>query len=114
MSQLLEQAHNHRLRGEYAEAEALYRQLLGEGDSPEACWGLGHTLMNEGDFDGCVEFFERALALAPDNALYVLDLAKFLAMLGEDARAKDLFNQVIAIGGDERCVSEARKQLAYY
>lgn len=114
MSQLLEQAHNHRLRGEYSEAEAIYRQLLAEGDCPAACWGLGHALMNEGDFDGCVEFFERAIALEPANALYVLDLAKFFAMLGEDDRAKRLFTEVVAVGGDERCVSEAKKQLAYY
>ncbi len=114
MSQLLEQAHAHRLRGEYAEAEALYRQVVAEGDNAAAYWGLGHTMMNEGDFDGCVEFFERAIALEPTNALYVLDLAKFFAMLGEDERAKQMFTRVLDIGGDEKYASEAKKQLLYY
>jgi tetratricopeptide (TPR) repeat protein len=115
MSDLLQQAHHHRLGGEYGEAEALYRRIMAEeGDCAEACWGLGHTLMNQGDFDACAEFFERATELEPANALYVLDLAKFLAMVGEDDRAKELYNRVVAIGGNEKCVSEAKKQLTYY
>jgi tetratricopeptide (TPR) repeat protein len=115
MTELLERAHNHRLSGEYPEAEALYRQILeAAGDCAEACWGLGHVLMNEGDFDSCTDFFGRAIDLDPANALYVLDLAKFLAMLGEEDQAKDLFNRVLTMGGNERYVSEAKKQLAYF
>jgi tetratricopeptide (TPR) repeat protein len=116
MSELLEQAHRHRLTGQYAEADALYRRVLEEdGACAEACWGLGHTVMNgEGDFDACAEFFRRALEIEPENALYVFDLARFLAMIGEDDQAKALFERVVAIGGNERYVSEAKKQLAYY
>lgn len=115
MSELLQQAHQCRLSGRYTEAEALYRRLVAEeGECAEACWGLGHTLMNEGDFDACVEFFQRAIDLDPDNALFVLDLAKLFAMLGEDERAKELFARVLAIGGNDKYVSEAKKQLTYY
>jgi tetratricopeptide (TPR) repeat protein len=115
MSESLEQAHRARLSGQYAEAAALYRQALAADRAcGEACWGLGHTLLNEGDFDACAEFFARALALEPDNALFLLDLAKFFAMLGEDDRAKALFERVVALGGNERYVSEAKKHLAYY
>jgi hypothetical protein len=35
-------------------------------------------------------------------------------MLGEDDQAKPLFERVVALGGNERYVSEAKKQLAYY
>jgi Flp pilus assembly protein TadD len=114
-SELLEQAHRHRLSGEYAEAAPLYRQALEvEGSCAEACWGLGHTLMNEGDFDACTEFFQRATDLEPENGLFLLDLAKFLAMIGEDDQAKELYERIVTLGGDERHVSEAKKQLRYY
>jgi tetratricopeptide (TPR) repeat protein len=115
-SDLLEQAHRHRLSGEYAEADALYRRILAEDQDgcAEACWGLGHTLMNMGDFDACPVFFQRAIDAEPDNSLFLLDLGKFLAMLGEDDQAKTLFERVVELGGNERYVSEAKKQLAYY
>ena len=114
-SDLLEQAHRYRLSGQYAEADALYRQILAEEDGcAEACWGLGHALMNLGDFDNCPLFFQRAIDTEPDNSLFLLDLGKFLCMLGEDDQAKPLFERVVALGGNERYVSEAKKQLAYY
>lgn len=114
MSDLLQQAHNHRTSGQYGQAEALYRALLEQDENcAEACWGLGHTLMNEGDFDACAEFFRRASELEPTNLLFLLDLAKFLTMLGEYEEARPLFIRIIEIGGNERIVSEAKKQLSY-
>jgi Flp pilus assembly protein TadD len=114
-SDLLEQAHQHRISGQYPEAAALYQQALDEdGACAEACWGLGHTLMNEGDFDTCTVYFQRATDLEPDNGLFLLDLARFLAMIGEDDQAKAMFERVVALGGEERYVSEAKKQLRYY
>ncbi|HEY3397142.1 MAG TPA: tetratricopeptide repeat protein [Armatimonadota bacterium] len=115
MTELLQEAHNHRLGGQYPEAEACYRQVLeADANCAEACWGLGHTLLGLGDFDGCTEFFQHAIDLEPTNALFILDLAKFLTMLGEYEQARPLFNQVIEMGANERFVSEAKKQLAYF
>jgi len=39
--------------------------------------------------------------------------AKFLTMLGEYAEARPMFMRIIEIGGNERIVSEAKKQLSY-
>ena len=115
MSDTLELAHGHRLRGEYEQAEAAYRQVLTcEPDNASACWGLAHTLMNEGDFDNCELYFNQALALEGDNCLFALDLGKFLTMLGEYERAKPFFEIVVEKSDNDRLVSEAKKQLSYF
>jgi Flp pilus assembly protein TadD len=115
MSDTLETAHGHRLRGEYEEAEAAYRQVLAaDPDNAAACWGLGHTLMNQGDFDGCGSLFMQAVELDSENSLYLLDLAKFLAMLGEYERARPFFEAVVEKADNERLISEAKKQLSYF
>lgn len=115
MSDNLEKAHSHRLNGQYQQAEALYRQILQEGaNNSEACWGLGHTLMNGGDFEGCVAYFEKAIELEGQNSRYLIDLAKFQTMMGEYEKAEVLFSRVIELGEDDQLVSEAKKQLSYF
>ena len=115
MSDLLEKAHSHRLAGEYEQAEAAYRQILTcDPSSAQACWGLAHALMNEGDFDGCEIYFAQAVELDADNTLFLLDLAKFLTMLGEYDRARPFFEKVVAESDNDRLVSEAKKQLSYF
>jgi len=115
MGDNLEKAHSHRIKGEYQQAETLYRRVLQENaNNAEACWGMGHTLMNRGDFDICVEYFEKAAKLDSENSRYLIDLAKFQAMLGEHEKARPLFNKVVELGQDERLVSEAKKQLSYF
>ncbi|NLO73149.1 MAG: tetratricopeptide repeat protein [candidate division WS1 bacterium] len=115
MSDTLETAHGHRLRGEYEEAEAAYRQILAcEPNNAAAFWGLGHTLMNLGDFDNCESSFLQAVELDGENPLYLLDLAKFLTMLGEYERAKPFFEAVVEKADNDRLISEAKKQLSYF
>ena len=114
MSEKLQQAHSYRMSGEYPQAESLYREVLQETpDCAEACSGLGHTLMNEGDFDACVGFLRRAVEAEPDNSQYLMDLAKFHTMLAEYAQAAPLFSNIVDLNADSRLVNEAKKQLSF-
>jgi Flp pilus assembly protein TadD len=115
MSDILQTAHNHRLSGEYEQAEAAYREVLAcEPANAQACWGLAHTLMNQGEFEACEVCFLQAIELDGDNCLFLLDAAKYFTMLGEYEKARPFFEQVVAQGTDDRLVSEAKKQLSYF
>jgi Flp pilus assembly protein TadD len=114
MSDQLQKAHEHRISGQYPEAESCYREVLaGAPNHAEACWGLANTLMNLGDFDSCREFFQKAVDLEADNPRFLYHMAMFLTMLGEYEEAKPLFEQVVELGTDPKLASEARKQLSY-
>jgi tetratricopeptide (TPR) repeat protein len=117
MSQeLLAQAHAYRISGDYGSALPLYQQVLADSpDLAEAWWGLAHATMNgTGDFDAAIEHFEKACSLDPTSQLYVYDLAMMHTMLGDDERAKPLFEQCLAISATSEIAGKARNQLRYY
>ncbi len=114
-SEVLEQAHECRINGQYDEAMALYNQVL--ADTPEhaeALWGLGLSLMNTGEFDDALEAIVRACDLEPANQLYLLDAGKHYTMLGMYDEAKPFFEGVIELEADSEYGLEAQKQLSYY
>ncbi len=114
-SEVLEQAHEHRINGEYDEAIELYRQVLAEDpDSAEAMWGLGLSLMNIGEFDEALETIVQACEAEPDNQLYLLDAGKHYTMLGMYDEAKPFFERVVELDADSKHGVEAQKQLSYY
>lgn len=115
MSKLLQQAHEHRVNGEYEQARPLYEQIVGEeSDNAEAWWGLAHTVMNQGEFEAAGEHFARAVQLAPQNQRFIYDYAMLHTMLGQYEEAKPLFERVIEIDPMAREAAEAKKQLSYY
>jgi len=111
----LEQAHQHRMTGEYAPAIELYRQLL-EADAKlaEALWGLGLSLMNTGEFDEAATALGQAVEVEPANPRYLLDAGKHYTMLGMYDEAKPYFEKVLEIAPDSALAAEAQKQLSYY
>jgi tetratricopeptide (TPR) repeat protein len=111
----LSAAHARRVEGQYDEAQALYQEIVAADETAaEAWWGLGLTLMNQGEFDESIACLERATALVPDSQRYLLDLGKHQTMLGMYDEAKPVFEQVIALNGSSREADDARNQLRYY
>ena len=111
----LQQAHEHRINGEYDEAIELYQEILDEDpEHAEALWGLGLSEMNSGDFDEALEKISRAAELDPDNQLYLLDAGKHYTMLGMYEEARPYFEKVIELDPASKHGAEAQKQLSYY
>ena len=114
-SETMQQAHEHRINGQYEEAIALYEEILQEdARSAEALWGLGLSMMNIGDFDEALERISTAAEMEPDNQLYLLDAGKHYTMLGMYDEAKPFFEKVIALDAASKHGAEAQKQLSYY
>ena len=114
-SEVLEQAHEYRINGQYDEAIELYRQVLAEDSgSAEAMWGLGLSMMNLGEFDEALETIVQACDTEPANQLYLLDAGKHFTMLGMYDEAKPFFERVLAVDGSSKFGVEAQKQLSYY
>jgi len=115
MSELLQQAHKHRISGEYEQARPLYEQIVAEeSDNAEAWWGLALTVMNQGDFEGAGEHFARAAQLDPQNQRFIYDYGMLHTMLGQYEQAKPLFERVVQIDPMAREAADAKKQLSYY
>lgn len=113
--EILQQAHSHRIAGEYDAAIELYRQLLqAEPALAEALWGLGLSLMNTGEFDEAAESLEAAVAAEPENGLYLVDVGKHYTMLGMYDEAKPFFDKIIELDPNGEYAGEAQKQLSYY
>jgi tetratricopeptide (TPR) repeat protein len=114
-SETLQQAHEHRINGEYDDAIELYNEILDEDpEHAEALWGLGLSEMNTGDFDAALEKIKQASDLEPDNQLYLLDAGKHFTMLGMYEEAKPYFEKVIELDAGSKHGAEAQKQLSYY
>jgi len=111
----LQQAHEHRIAGEYDPAIELYRELLGSDPGlAEALWGLGMSLMNTGEFDEALAALDQAVEAEPDNQQYLLDAGKHYTMLGMYDEAKPYFEKVIEIDPDSELAGKAQQQLSYY
>lgn len=108
-------AHARRIEGQYDDAQALYQAIVeADATAAEAWWGLGLTLMNQGEFDESIACLEKATALVPESQRYLLDLGKHQTMLGMYDEAKPVFERVIEIDGASREADDARNQLRYY
>lgn len=113
--EMLEQAHEFRINGEYDRAIELYQQVLAEQpELAEALWGLGLSLMNTGEFDEALETIVRACDVEPTNQLYLLDAGKHYTMLGMYDEARPFFERTVALGPDTTYGADAQKQLSYY
>lgn len=112
---VMQEAHDHRINGQYDEAIALYQTLLAEDEqNAEALWALGLSLMNIGEFDDALEKIGQAAELDPGNQLYLLDAGKHYTMLGMYDEARPYFEKVIELDAGSKHGVEAQKQLSYY
>lgn len=115
LQRLYEQAEQARLSGDYTTAQSLLEQIAQACPSQACChWSMGHVLMNSGDFDAAPVEFQTACDLEPDNPKFLLDLAKFLEMLGEFEQARPYLEKVLEVAPTSREASEAKKSLSYY
>ena len=77
IDQAMQIAIGHHQAGRLAEAEAIYRQVLGQDPArPDALDLLGALACQTGHLDAAIELIGRAIALAPGVAAYHNDLAE--------------------------------------
>lgn len=104
-----------RTAGDYDTALGLYQAVLdGDATCVEAIHGLALSRMwGLGEFEEGVEMLEQAASLAPESQKVLLDLGMSHSMLGEDDKARPLFEKVVALDATTKEGLEAQKQLAY-
>ena len=83
----------------------LAKQLLTIADDPvRPDWRVvsarGAALAKEGDYESAIPYFERALAISPDQPSVLSNLALAHAMNGESGRAETLLRQAAAGDAD--------------
>ena len=111
LRQLLEQADQHRVQGEYEAALPLYEQALqAEPVNLQARLGLGHCLLNTGEFDRGLEHFRQAASDHPRSPEAHLLLARMLLMLGFDEEGQAELRRVLEFDPDN---AEVRRYLSY-
>jgi Flp pilus assembly protein TadD len=84
---------------------AAAKQLLAIADDPgRPDWRVvsarGAVLAKEGNYDEAIPFFEKALALSPDQPSVLSNLALAQAMNGKPAKAESLLRQAAATDGN--------------
>jgi Flp pilus assembly protein TadD len=89
----------------------LAQKLLGEADDPaNADWrtisARGTVLAKHGKYREAIPLYERALALAPNQASILNNLALALTMEGKAEQAEGLLKQAVAHGGHEARVNQ--------
>lgn len=101
-------AAGHRQSGEYPDAIKLYGRVLElQEDSPTALYYLGLCTKRTGDYDGALEWFERARQADAENASVPYQMARIvLGIDKKDApsnpeRALELAEVALDLAGDE-------------
>lgn len=98
MRALGDEACAHHVAGRYAEAVALYGQMLSlKADVPEIYDNLGHALAALGKPDAAILAFECAFALKSDNPATLCNWGLALADLGRFDEAEAKYRRAIAI-----------------
>jgi len=83
-------------QGHWPEAEASYRQALKRNPrNPEAMNNLAFALLNRGKTDDALEWSATALAIEPDNTVFMATRAQTLAAAGDKAAALDLLRDAL-------------------
>lgn len=122
LTALLGLAHVHLDQGAVAEAEGLYRKVLGlDPQNVEAITHLGNVLLARGEADGALAQYDAALALRPDYVHALWDKGHLLQQVRRDyAGAIRTWERFIQAVGPESpdaktaqgFIAEARKGLA--
>lgn len=104
-------AMQHKMNGEYDEAEALFKSVIEEQPSnADAFHELGLTFSYRVFIDESILALERAVQLVPNSTKYLIDLGKTHAMYGDYDKAKPVFQKVLEI---DPFNDEALKNLQY-
>jgi Flp pilus assembly protein TadD len=101
MSTPLERALRHHRRGELAKAESLYRRILESSpEEPEALHLLGCVELAKGNRSEAVRSIARAIARAPEVALYHENLAEAYHRGGEPELAERECHEALRLSPD--------------
>lgn len=92
-SELFDKALMLDLQGKSVEAIPLYEKVVRLDDSREARCNLAKCYISKGDLDAAQKQFERALELAPGNALVLSDMGELAEKRNDLPGAKELFRQ---------------------
>jgi tetratricopeptide (TPR) repeat protein len=86
----------HKINGEYDEAESLFKAVLADQpDNAEAYHELGLTYSYRVYMDESIECLEKAVALRADSTQYLISLAKTHTMYGDFDKARPIFQKVL-------------------
>jgi predicted O-linked N-acetylglucosamine transferase (SPINDLY family) len=89
---------DHHRAGRWAEAAAVYRQVLAfDPDQPDALHLLGLTCHQRGDWGGAIELIGRAIAGRADNPGYRVNLGNALLAAGRRGAAIDSFRRALSL-----------------
>ena len=95
MEALVNLANLLRTQGQFDAAIALLQPALARGPGPELHLTLGSALREKGNDAGAVEHYRAALALKPDYAAALANLADMLCDAGDRAQARTLYDAAI-------------------
>ena len=94
--------------GKARQAHAAYEAALKRWPrNPTLLLGAGNTAYAAGDREAAVLAFQRAVAVQPDNAPALNNLATVLAELGRRDEARDAAQRAVALGGPWRDAAQA-------
>jgi tetratricopeptide (TPR) repeat protein len=94
----LAEARQRWLRGNYAEAQELYRTLLAGKESIPASIGLSRALESVGEYDDAQQVIEKALKDSPNNTDLLSRHAQLLYLRGRWAEAEKAADKAVADG----------------
>lgn len=88
----------HKMNGEYDEAEALFQSVIAEQpNNADAYHELGLTYSYRVYIDESIAALERSVQLVPNSVRYLLDLGKTHTMYGDYDKAKPVFERILQI-----------------
>ena len=91
-------AQKHILAGEFAEAEALYRQALEtEAENPEVLYLLSVALKQQGKYEDALDCLEKAYAISPDERFVLHGLGNAYLQKNDFEKALEYFQREIRI-----------------
>jgi predicted O-linked N-acetylglucosamine transferase (SPINDLY family) len=101
VQQAFELAAQHQQAHRFADAEWLYRQVLGQiPEQPDCLYGLGGVLLRTGRAAEAAEVLGRASAQRPDNAIYQFWLGSALTILARFDDAIAAFQRAVDLKND--------------
>jgi Tfp pilus assembly protein PilF len=97
ISQVMQLALGHHQAGRLAEAEQLYRKVLGvQPNHPEALHLLGVIALQCGKNEAAAELIERALQIEPSKPDFLIDLGAAYRRLGRLPDAERCYRVALA------------------
>lgn len=97
----IKQAQTALIQGETSEAETLFKQVLSRGkdNAAEAAYQLAELAKDRIEYVAAYHYYQEAVSLQPDNAIYLNKTGIIAYTLGKYAEAEPLYQRSLVIGG---------------